>query len=175
MRLLLITTLSTTMLLLNSCFHKKNPEVKQSVIFSNNAEIDDWTPVATIKQNANAHSGKYVSVIDSVNVYSLGLSKKIIDISTQKIDSVIISYWVYLKNNSANACTVISVETPQGKSAYWDGPSLRSKAKELNKWIEVKESFKLPADTDKNNVLKLYVWNKSKEEILLDDFKVEFK
>ena len=70
---------------------------------------------------------------------------------------------------------MISIENAQGKSVHWEGLSLRTQANKLNKWIQVNEKFKLPSNTDKNNIIKLYVLNQSTEEILLDDFKIEFK
>ena len=38
------------------------------------------------------------------------------------------------------------------------------KAKELNKWIEVKDGFKLPSAINPDHFIKLYIWNTSKEE-----------
>jgi hypothetical protein len=175
MRLNLLIIPIATLLFFTACSSKKTVETKQPIVFSNNTEIDEWSPVSSIKENPNAHSGKYVSVIDATNEYSLGLVKQIKNISNQTLDSVTFSYWVFLKNNDANAVTVISIETAQGKSLFWDGLYLRKKVKEINNWVHVKETFKIPAGTDKNNILKLYVWNKSKEEILLDDFNIEFK
>ncbi len=175
MRLNLLIIPISSVFFFTACSSKKTEEKKTSIVFSNNAEIDEWSPISSIRENPNAHSGKYVSVIDATSEYSLGLVKQLKNISNQTIDSVTFTYWVFLKNNDANAVTVISIENDQGKSLFWDGPSLRKKVNELNKWVQVKETFKIPSNTDKNNILKLYVWNKSKEEILLDDFNISFK
>ena len=175
MRLVSITAYAFAALFFTACSSDNKEEANQPIVFLNDAEISDWICSTSLRENPITHSGKFVSVIDGINLFSLGLSKQIKKISKQPIDSVLFSYWVYLKSDNANAVSVISTENAQGKVFHWEGLSLRTQANKLNKWIQVNEKFKLPSNTDKNNIIKLYVFNKSTEEILLDDFKVEFK
>ena len=175
MRLVSITAYAFAALFFTACSSDNKEEANQPLVFLNDAEIGDWLPGSPLRENPITHSGKFVSVIDGINVFSLGLSKQIKKISEQPMDSVLFSYWVYLKSDNANAVSVISIENAQGKSVHWEGLSLRTQANKLNKWIQVNEKFKIPSNTDKNNTIKLYVLNQSTEEILLDDFKVEFK
>ena len=105
----------------------------------------------------------------------MGYIKTIENISKTKLDSIVFSYWILCKNDKAIAKTVISIDNAtDNKNVFWAGNPIKDKVKEYNKWVQVSESFKLPANIDPKNILKLYVWNNSKEEILLDDFKVEF-
>jgi hypothetical protein len=173
MRTLFITLSAIS--ILASCSTKEVKQEKPAIIFENNTELDEWASTQTIKQVPNAHSGKFVSVVDSINPYSLGISKSIKDISTQPMDSVVFSYWVFLKNVNTDAKTVCDITDKEGKRLQWDGALLRDKIKEVNKWIEIKETFKIPATVNLESYMKLYVWNTSKDELLIDDLKVVFK
>ena len=173
MRTLLL--LSSATLMISSC-SKPETKVKEPVAMSyNNTELDEWNGIYSTRKTDNAHSGKTVAFVDSATTYSMGYSKSLETISKTKIDSVIFSYWAFLKSNKAKAKTVLSIDKPDNsKNVFWLGNPIEDKVKEYNKWVFVTETFRLPPNLDPKNVLKLYIWNNSKEEILLDDFKVEF-
>ncbi len=167
---------SAVALFVSSC---SSPETKPTIspitMAYNNTEPDDWNNAYATKPTDNAHSGKTVAYVDSAVEFSLGYSKSMANISKTPIDSVVFSYWVFMKDNKAKAKTVLSIDkADKSKNLFWAGYLIDEKVKEYNKWMQVTESFKLPANMDPTSVLKLYVWNNSKEEILLDDFKVEF-
>ncbi|MBA3706708.1 MAG: hypothetical protein H0W84_12650 [Bacteroidetes bacterium] len=142
---------------------------------SNNTEINEWAGLYSIRKDNNSHSGATVAFIDSLTSYSIGYSNEMASISKTKIDSVVFSYWAFLKNDKAQAKSVLSIlDKTKGENIFWAGNPLKEKVKEYNKWIEIKETFIIPADIDTKCILSLYVMNNSKEEILLDDFKVVF-
>ncbi len=151
-------------------------KVKEPVSTSfNNAEFDEWTGTYSTKKSDHAHSGNTVAFIDSSIVYSMSYSKLIENISRTKLDSVVFSYWAYCANNKINGQTVLSIDkADNSKNSYWTSFPVEAKLTETNKWIFIREVFKLPANLDVKNNLKLYVWNNSNKEILLDDFKVDF-
>lgn len=166
MRKLFITIICVT--LLASC-SKRNP-----AIYENDTEPHDWIGQTSITEVSNSHSGKSVSLIDSLNPYSLGLQKKIEDIAEGKFKTINFSYWVYLKSDSIKALTVLSIDY-EGKNLNWEGlPLLKDKVKELNKWVQVNETFKMPSSAEPDHNITLYVWNPSKEEVLIDDLRIVF-
>jgi hypothetical protein len=147
---------------------------KKPIVFSNNMEPDpEWIGTETIKERPNAHSGKSVSVTDSVNQYSLGFNKRAGDASEDKIKKVVFSYWIFFKNANCKANSVISIDG-DGKNIYWLGAPVQDRVKEYNKWVQVNEVFNIPVDIKPDNSIKLYVWNVSKEEILVDDLHITF-
>ncbi len=176
MKYLLIAATAT---LLFSC---KQEEIKieeakpllPKAMFTQSLEHEEWGSMYTIKETDIAHTGKRVTVIDSSNIYSVGLVKPVKSISTDKFDSVVFTYWVYFKSPKAAAKSVVSIDDVTGKNIFWAGNIVNEKAKELNKWIEVKDGFKLPASINPEHFIKLYLWNTSKEEILIDDMNVTF-
>ncbi len=174
MRLLFFAS-AVTALLFTGCSQQK-VETKNSVLMSyNNTEVEQWGNLYNIRKDANAHSGNSVSFINSEAIYSVSYSNTIEAISKTKLDSVVFTYWAFLKNDQAQAKTVFSIDDKtSGKNVSWAGNPSKEKVKEYNKWVEIKETFKFPSNVDPKYTLSLYVLNTSKEEILLDDFKVEF-
>ena len=170
-----LVLISMAVILFSNCSTNENKRKEAIYMSYNNTELDEWNGTYSIKKSDNAHSGKSVAFIDSATTYSMGYIKTIENISKTKLDSVVFSYWILCKNDKAIAKTVISIDNAtDNKNVFWAGNPIKDKVKEYNKWVQISESFKLPANIDPKNILKLFVWNNSKEEILLDDFKVEF-
>ena len=155
-----------TVSLLASCSGKK------STIYENDTDFHDWVNQRSIKVRDNAHSGSSVSVLDSANVFSLGFSRTIEKISSKTVSEVRFSYWYFATSPNAKITTVCSVDFT-GKNVQWEGHPV--KQVELNKWIQVEEIYKFSNNVKQNNEVAVYVLNESKEEILIDDLKVEFK
>jgi hypothetical protein len=164
MNKLLITL--TAIVFLTSCGKKK------PAIYKNDTDSGEWINQKTVKDVPNAHSGASAGVIDSVNVFSLGLRKTIEDIGNDKLKEVEFSYWIYAKSDKAKVSTIFSADF-NGQNIDWEGRPVI--IKELNTWIEVHEKYKLPEKVKPNNQLTMYALNGSKEEILIDDLKFEFK
>jgi hypothetical protein len=163
MNKLLIILASVTLLV--SCSKKK------PTVFENDTDFHDWINQQTIKNIPNAHSGFSASIVDSLHQYSLGFSNTIENISG-KFKEVTFSYWVYAKSENAKLSTVFSVDF-NGKNIDWTGKPVF--IKEPNKWFEVHETYKISENAKPNNQLTMYALNDSKEELLIDDLKVEFK
>ena len=167
--------ISTAVLLFSGCSTQETKVNEPKLMSYNNTELDDWNGLFTIKQSDNAHSGRNVAFVDAATEYSMGYLKSFENISKSKLDSVAFSYWIFCKDNKAKAKTVMSIDLPDNaKNLFWAGNPIQDKVKEYSKWVKITESFKLPPNIEPKSILKLYVWNNSKEEILLDDFKVEF-
>lgn len=164
MKKLLITL--TAFALLTGCSKKK------PTVFENDTDFHDWINQKTVKESGQAHSGSTVSVMDSVHMYSLGFSKTLENISSNKFKEVTFSYWVYVKSDKAKVTTVFSVDF-NGQNIDWMGRPVN--IRELNKWTQVQEVYKISPNAKPNNQLTIYALNESKEEILIDDLKLEFK
>jgi len=145
---------------------------KKQFIYENDTDSHEWINQQYVKTVPNPHSGTTVSVIDSMHAYSLGLSKTIANISDQKLTQVKFIYWAFIKSDQAKASTVLSIDL-NGKNNLWEGRSLKGAT--LNTWTQIEETFAIPDKLDPSNVISLYIWNNSKEEILIDDLKIVFK
>ncbi len=145
---------------------------KKQFIYENDTDFHEWINQQSVKSSPIAHSGVSVSIIDSTHEYSLGLSKTIANISDQKLTQVKFIYWAFIKSDQAKASTVLSIDL-NGKNNLWEGRSLKGAT--LNTWTQIEETFAIPDKLDPSNVISLYIWNNSKEEILIDDLKIVFK
>ncbi|MBL7890559.1 MAG: hypothetical protein JNL24_13490 [Bacteroidia bacterium] len=171
--------LAVTATFLFSCKQEeiKTEEVKPilpKATFTQSLEHEEWGSMHTIREIDGAHTGKRISVMDSTNLYSVGLNKPVKSISAEKFDSVAFTYWIYFKSPKATAKSVVSIDDITGKNIFWAGNIVNEKTKELNKWVEIKDGFKLPSSINPEHFIKLYLWNTSKEEILIDDLNVTF-
>ena len=167
--------ITSGLLLFTACSEEAQKATEPKTSSYCNTEQDEWGPFYNLRKNENAHSGKTTAFVDSSLEYSFGYSKLFGDITKGKIDSVAISYWVYFKNDKAKARTVLSIQKAEGeKPSFWMGNDVQEKIKEYNKWMQVREVYNIPQGIDPQCMLKAYVWNNSKEEILLDDFKIDF-
>jgi len=166
---------STFILVIAGCSNKETKAKEPTISSSFNAEFEEWTSTYQTKKSDHAHSGERVAYVDAATVYSLGYLKSLGNLGKQKVDSIVFSYWAYCNTTAIKAQTVLSIDkADNSKNSYWTSSPVEAKLTETNKWIRISETFKLPANLDATNVLKLYVWNNSKEEMLLDDFKVDF-
>jgi hypothetical protein len=144
---------------------------KKTAVYENDLDFHDWINEKTIKET-ESHSGVHASVIDSSHIFSLGFSKTLEDIGTGKFKEVEFSYWMLVKSDKAKLSTVFSIDFNK-QNIDWTGRPVN--VKELNKWVQVRETYKLPAAAKFNNQFSAYVLNESKEEIAIDDIRVEFK
>ncbi len=152
--------------LLTSCGKKK------PAIYENDTDSKEWINQLNIRQVPEAHSGSSACVVDSAHPYSLGFSNRIENINSNKFKEVEFSYWIYAKTDHIKANTVFSIDF-NGKSVDWSGRPVL--IKELNKWMEVKEIYRLSEKAEPNNQFSAYVWNTTNGEFLIDDLKISFK
>jgi len=141
------------------------------IVFSNDLEPHNWTNLVTIKNRPNAHSGATVSISDSTNPYSLCFNSHLAELG-ENVHAITYSYWVMVKNPEINVVSVFSIEKA-GKCLHWQGPEEGVKLKVLNQWVQVVETFEIPKGTEPDAEIKLYALNKSKDEVLYDDFEVK--
>ena len=163
-----------TLLFFVGCDNQKQQETKkEKTLFENNTEPNDWIGGETIKERPNAHSGKSVSITDTVNQYSLGFCRLAGTSCEEKIKKITFSYWVLFKNASCKANSVLSIDAGS-KNIYWHGTQIQDRVKGFNKWVQIIEVFDIPVDVEPEHTIKLYVWNTSKEEVLVDDLQISF-
>ena len=157
---------------------KESPKVQSGLYFKNNIESSlGWYTDATIFKTKDAHSGEYVSKIDSVTIYSLGfnLPLSIVNERFLPVTEVKASVWAMFKSRSAKGALITELKK-NDSLITWQSVRLQQYCLEANKWYKVEYILNLK-DNDFNNsenLFRFYVANDSKEEIYLDDFEVEF-
>lgn len=148
---------------------------RKAETFYNNCDKDGmWTGNSSLKDRPDAHSGGMVSVIDSTTEYSLTLNKQLNELVNGLPKEINVSAWVRYTNMNAKASLVLSIEK-DGKVGIYEVVDISKTIKEPNRWYLISKKVKVKSNISTDNLMKVYVWNNSKEEIWVDDIKVDVK
>lgn len=149
-------------------------EKPRELVYANDAEqYFGWSNQNTLKQVSGAHSGTSASVTDSSWVYSLTFREKVSELEKVNARKASVKAWVKFKSLAAKGGLVLSIDD-NGKSLQWELLPLESVVKNEGVWKEVKLDVMLKKDIPPTAVVSVYMWNTSKEEIMLDDMQVKF-
>ena len=156
-----------------ACSHKQGSSGRtKTEVFTN-----DMDQYYSIKKVSNAHSGSYVSVMDSISLYSVGLKRRVGDIQADSIQKikVTVNAWVYMLHPAIKSLLVFSVDD-KSQNIYWTATGLDTQVKEARKWTPVTATFDMPKNAMPDHNMATYFWNNNKaDSILVDDFEVTFK
>jgi hypothetical protein len=148
---------------------------KGLVYFNDFEDSKGWNPFMNLTRFP-AHSGGFSVKMDSVHVYGPTLRVRLNEISLLPIRKLKYSFWCFQKSTQAKAKFVVSIEDPGNKTLLWEGKDFKDLTTVIGKWVEIKGECNLVKDksNDGINTVSIYPWNVSKEEIDIDDFRVEF-
>jgi hypothetical protein len=165
-----------------SCSSKKEeisvPEAEN--IFINTFEsVTFWGNNDPRIKKAAGHSGNFVCVLDSVNPFSVTFEANFGKISPQPLKILKASAFVKAKNTNASVSFGAQIVTtdPNGqpKTIYLSEAGLEFKTAKINEWTQLKFEAQLPANTMPTDIVKVFAFDRSKEEILVDDIIIKFE
>jgi hypothetical protein len=104
--------------------------------------------------------------------YGPTFQKKIIEINNGKIEKVRIKYKAF-SNEVGDAQMVVSYDTKDSPAYEWMSTNIDYFQKNIE-WFDVIHTFKLPEYKSKDDVIKIYLWNVNKSDIIISDLKIEF-
>ncbi|NVO02570.1 MAG: hypothetical protein HXX09_07675 [Bacteroidetes bacterium] len=128
-----------------------------------------------------AHSGKRsLKLFGEGYSYGMEINANQVDLSNARHFSL--SSWIFIKDKSSKPdfTLVFSIEENK-KSIFWYGNTVAGENLESEKWFKISSTGVLDSMVKLNNncIFKIYLWNKSKCNILMDDVAVvigqEFK
>ena len=136
----------------------------------------DDTPANIVYFN-NAHSGKYVNLIDSSHVFGSTFQMRNKDVSTTLLKKVTFGAWFNSQQNGSQPELVIDLHDKNGNSIEWISESVKDKIKTQGKWTWAEFSIDLVAKkrNDPENSLRIYAINKSGSVCLVDDMQVSYE
>ncbi len=129
-----------------------------------------WLNMESTKEGI-AHSGKYSSVINSKNPYSVTFLAKLSQVDSLGAKQIRVGLWIYYESNEANPKLVISFENDEGSYSFNSYPLFKKTEKDI--WSYIEQSLYIPDKHDKKDILKVYVINKS-GVVYVDDLKINF-
>jgi len=155
------------------------PSIFGTVLLRSQLDFEGLTPaywredlnrrITTIKYNGNYahHSGEYSAT------FKAELQKFKNENSTQfSIRAQVFTYWT----QATKAQLVISIEDEKGKNYFWKGKEIQPSIQAYSNWwpVEFKVEVSLK-DIPPDAILKIFIWNKEKSEVYVDDFLIEIR
>lgn len=135
----------------------------------------DKTKLSTEK----SHSGHFSSVMKGSDSYSVSFIFDVDSVTTDTLNGVGVSVWVYPEEADPDITLVMVVRDPLGNNLLWKGKSSGSMHLTMGNWQKINEYFEFSGEDkkllDKNNKLVFYVWSKNKGKVFADDFTIVFR
>lgn len=150
----------------------KKDSVIHTTLFS---EFNDYeNNIDACTSTEKAFSGKQSSKLNVNIEYGAGINKSIKDIpSFQNLLNIGVELKCYAAKPLAGAVWVLSIDDASGKNIFWVGQPIVCNQKD--KWNSVVLTYDLKPEYLKPEYsLKLYPWNKNKEEFYMDDVLINY-
>lgn len=151
------------------------PVTESTDLENANLKPYSWVTETTVNKmpGGKAHSGQYVSVVDSVSFASYGFREKFGNIAPFSPASVNFSGWVYLLEPNKDAKVILATAESLNKDLYLTKP-IGSDTMSLNTWHHFAVEFKLDQQFEPNARLSIYAFG-GKKRACFDDFTITFK
>lgn len=166
---------ASVLVIFNSCGNEKKTEAHFDY-FTNYDQYLGFLPddIRVIKSTV-AHSGNFVSKMDTVFPYSLGLVRKWGELTAAHIQQIDVNCWVYPTQVNQPIYIICSYDYPGNpKPVYYEFYDAIKNLPKANEWQQVTATFYLPDTIDPNLTFKMFLWNKAIEPAYVDDFGVQF-
>jgi len=120
-----------------------------------------------------AHSGECYYTIDSTIEYSMGFIRRFNKISAKKYSKVKFSAYVLIPSEATSVDMVIQVWNASGTPLKVQSAPVNGQLG-INKWVEVSLELPLTDLYAPDNDVRCFFFNPNRNQVFLDDFKVEF-
>jgi hypothetical protein len=138
------------------------------IIMNGNEYSTSWSSCAP-RYYGFAKHGDYSQKLDAGAEYSSTYADTIKNIFVTPPDSISLSTWFYPIKDSTDLFFVVNI-LDKDSILLWDARPLRSFQKGKESWQFAKVYYKWDKQINPECIVKLYIWNRSKEDIFIDDF-----
>jgi len=159
----------------NEFYHNVDYKKTYQTNFFNNCDNKNivWGQMHTITTEA-AFSGEKSSQTGAGNDFSITMEYPLKVIPDSLKQNFVIE--LMLKQTSVNHnAKLILQANGKGFSNYWNGFDLKNEVKEENKWLKFNKTISIPDSIKQADLIKIYVYNTSKEKIFIDDFRISIE
>jgi len=117
-----------------------------------------------------AFSGSRSTKLSSKEEYSVGIVQPAEELNSKGLISRIHFRWMLYAEQPVNALAVISTHA-NGVQTSWNSFPIEVRKEDVNKWTVAEGDWMMnPALVKNAHQVKLYIWNKNKQEFFADDF-----
>ena len=164
-------------LLLGACSREAasspDPKLLASTSFE---EFYGWLPAnAPALTQAQAHSGKFSTMVGAGHEFSLGYNNMLSGLAPQWPGKLKISAWVFIPDEQATAQLVAEVKSADATKPglLWEGVKLTDQVKAYGQWRRLEHTITLPATARPDSRLLVYLWEADQHlPVYLDDMEI---
>lgn len=102
-----------------------------------------------------------------------GLTYKTINLKALTEKNSILLFSAYFQKDTLNDCEIVAFINSNGQNVYYKSYNLKEILKTKNVWERADLIFNIPRIESENNEFGIYIWNREKSNLYVDDF--EFK
>lgn len=124
-----------------------------------------------------AHSGQYSAKAFGQNSYGAAIERTVKEIGVENLKAISLSTWVYVfpTSKQVTATLVFAASNDLGVNICWKGVTLTGPGIPTGKWFKISGNIDLSDIVFKPDYkLKIYFWNNSPTDILVDDYYIIF-
>lgn len=173
-----------TVLFSVSCSQRQSKQAQpDKIVVSINADMEkgpislpSWENEQTIVQMhspARAHSGLYVSKVDSINIYSYTFYDLLNNLNNVTPYKVFVSGWLYIPEPIEEMIVALDI-SDKDQNIMWKSFSISQQINDLNKWTEFNAVFDIDQPIKNDQQVKIFAFA-GKKEAYFDDFKITFE
>ncbi len=150
------------------------------IVFLNNMEASyAWSefPQRNLIYSPNAHSGRYVCIIDSANVFGITYTMKMANVDPSPLKRVKVGAWFNAQQDGSDPNLAIDIRDSLGNTIDWISQNSQDLSKRTGTWEWMEMSIDLTAKNRNapGNSLRIYAFNKMPAPCLVDDFEVRYE
>ncbi len=153
-------------------FFKKNTHKNDTVIISLIYTFENygkhWAEIDTNNLTNNAYTGEN-SFILTPNSFSNNFT---IPFDTVLSGNIIISANCWVKSSTRVQDIVLVISIENSNNNIWKGVAIKNQIVDYNEWNNIINRLEYDISNNANGEIKIYLWNNSEDEILIDDFAI---
>jgi hypothetical protein len=149
------------------------PSADDAIFYQDFDNLYWWGGHPVTLTDEKAHSGRFSTFADPSQNYSQTF---IMDLSYAKAHAykiMNVSGWVYVTEKPCKASFVASVES-EGKTVLYQAAEVDKQVAVAGKWERLMVAFPVSEITEKNGLIKVYLWSECSKRIYLDDVTIKF-
>jgi len=150
------------------------------LVFVNNMDMlvafNPSTP-RNIVPYKNAHSGMFVCIVDSENVFSVNYEMKNRNISNEPLKRVKVGAWINMQQEGSDPNLAIDIRDSSGKTLDWIAVNSKDLSKKTMEWqwMELTVDLTVKKRNAPENSLRIYAFNQKGASCLVDDMEVRYE
>lgn len=159
---------------LNLSIYELNKIDKRNRLFSTENDFESaklyWVESPN-KSNEQAYSGSFS---EKIGEFSAGCTVAFDSLLSDSIQQIVISPKLKIFAINSSECNLVISIDSGGKQYFWKGYDLSKYVKSKTSWWPASINEVVNRSIiQKNSTMRIYIWNNKKNEIFIDDFKVE--